>query len=503
MLIRLLLLLFSSFFFTYEIRAQAEANLWYFGDFAGVDFSSGKAIPISNSKMKTEEGCAAISDKDGNLLFYTDGISVWNRLHETMPSGTELMGHPSSTQSGVIIPKPGSKDIYYVFTIANAGEKAGFRYSIVDMSMADGLGDVVVKNHLLATPVTEKITAVKHRDGESIWVLSHEWGNDRFLAYKITKDGVESEPVESIVGSIHKGSTTNTQGYMKVSPDGTQIALALEADHLTELFDFDNLIGKLSNTIQLPLTNGAYNYGIEFSPSGSLLYVSAAGTGEVYQYNLQAGSKEDIQASGLKVGQSENKNWIGALQLATDGKIYFPLYKKPYLGVIHNPDSLGMACYYENKAVELTTGIAQLGLPTFTQSFFEKDYEEEELVYFEEVKDLVANKEVILKNVLFDTGSATIKSSSHEELGKVVALLKQKPNLKVKITGHTDNIGNKSFNLKLSKDRAASVKVYLTGQGINASVITTDGMGSIEPVRSNATEEGRQENRRVTFTILE
>ncbi len=503
MLQRVLFLFFILLYFAFNVTAQSEANLWYFGKYAALDFSSGKPVPINNSKMNTEEGCASICDKDGNLLFYTDGISVWNRLHEKMPSGNNLMGHPSSTQSGVIIPKPGSSEIYYVFTIASAGKEAGFRYSLVDMSMANGLGDVAVKNYLLATPVTEKITAVKHRDGSSIWVIAHEWENNRFLAYKITENGVEPKPVESEVGSIHRGNTTNTQGYMKASPDGTQIALALEDEHLTELFDFDNLTGKLSNTIQLYLPKSSYNYGIEFSPSGSLLYVSAAGTGEVYQYNLQAGSVEKIKDSAIKVGQSEAQTWIGALQLAVDGKIYFPLYKKTFLGVIHHPDSLGKACGYENNSVELGAGIAQLGLPTFTQSFFESDLTEDSIRYFSESTKMATNEEIILKNVLFDTGSASIKPSSYNELEKVRELLQKRPNAKVKITGHTDNIGNKSFNLKLSKERANSVKNYLVKLGIDSGTIAVEGMGSIRPIMSNATAEGRQENRRVTFTLLE
>jgi outer membrane protein OmpA-like peptidoglycan-associated protein len=419
-----------------------------------------------------------------------------------MPNGTDLMGHPSSTQSGVIIPKPDSYGIYYLFTVTSAAEEAGFRYSMIDITLADGLGDVAVKNHLLTTPVTEKVTAVKHRDGSSLWVITHEWESDRFLAYKIDSTGVTDQAVVSAIGSIHQGTTTNTQGYMKASPDGTQIALALEAEHITEFFDFDNLTGKLSNGIQLKLPEKSYNYGIEFSPSGSLLYVSAAGTGKVYQYNLQAGSIQNIQSSETKVGETANKTWIGALQLASDGKIYFPLYKKPYLGSISFPDSVGMACNYNNESVHLGDGLAQLGLPTFTQSFFEGTVVSDSLLYFDTKQKVVFNKEIILKNVLFDSGKASIKSTSFKELDGMVTLLKSDGGQKLKIIGHTDNIGNKSFNLKLSLNRASSVKDYLVNKGIEIERIETAGLGSTSPVRSNTTAEGRQHNRRVTFTLI-
>ncbi|MEM1137084.1 MAG: OmpA family protein [Bacteroidota bacterium] len=499
---KILLLSFIIFQFVKASYAQNEANIWYFGKRAGVEFSSGEPVAIENSKLITEEGCASISDKDGNLLFYTNGVTVWNRKHEMMPNGDGLMGHPSSTQSGVIVPKGDNNNIYYLFTIAEQGTANGFRYSIVDMSLADGFGDVSIKNYLLASPVTEKITAVKHRDNVSIWVITHEWQNNRFLAFKINEEGVVEKPVETQIGAIHSGSITNAQGYMKASPDGTQIALALENDHLTEVFDFDNLTGRLSKCIQLQMKEGAYNYGIEFSPSGSLLYVSAAGTGEVYQYNLLAGSVEKIKKSGIKVGASSEKRWIGALQLATNGKIYFPIYGTSYLGEIAYPDSVGLACGYENNAVNLKQGIAQLGLPTFTQSLFTKMVAEQELVYFEPDKKLTTETAFILKNVLFDTGEAILKPTSYVELDKVATLLKDSTSYEVIISGHTDNIGNKSYNIRLSKNRAESVKVYLLSKSIDQKRLKTKGYGSAIPVRSNETEKGREKNRRVTLKLL-
>ena len=98
--------------------AQKEANNWYFGNNAGVDFSSGKAVALTSGALKTDEGCAVISDKSGKLLFYTDGISVWNGNHQLMQNGQGLKGNPSSTSSGVAIPKPNSPGIYYLFSVA-------------------------------------------------------------------------------------------------------------------------------------------------------------------------------------------------------------------------------------------------------------------------------------------------------------------------------------------------------------------------------------------------
>ena len=91
---------------------QQRFNNWYFGNKAGVTFASGAPVALTNSQMITTEGCASISDASGNLMFYTDGISVWNRNHVVMSNGTGLMGHASSTQSGIIVQKPLSTNTY-------------------------------------------------------------------------------------------------------------------------------------------------------------------------------------------------------------------------------------------------------------------------------------------------------------------------------------------------------------------------------------------------------
>ncbi|TXI67741.1 MAG: hypothetical protein E6Q46_02540 [Flavobacterium sp.] len=73
--------------------AQGEANIWYFGNKAGISFNSGVPVPLLDGQMQADEGCATLSDANGNLLFYTNGITVWNRNHQIMPNGTGLMGH--------------------------------------------------------------------------------------------------------------------------------------------------------------------------------------------------------------------------------------------------------------------------------------------------------------------------------------------------------------------------------------------------------------------------
>ncbi|WP_118976719.1 OmpA family protein [Taibaiella koreensis] len=106
-----------------------------------------------------------------------------------------------------------------------------------------------------------------------------------------------------------------------------------------------------------------------------------------------------------------------------------------------------------------------------------------------------------IRNLEFDLGKATIRSSSYPSLNRVADILVKK-NFSLKLAGHTDNIGSDESNLKLSKDRAESVKAYLVSQGANPSRIEATGYGESQPITSNKTAAGRQKNRRVEFTLF-
>src|SRR5690349_14458742 len=95
---------------TFKVLAQRETDNWYFGQNASLEFNqNGMPASFQNSAMSTMAGCASISDKQGNLLFYTDGETVWNRLHQVMLNGTGLGGSAQATQCSIIVPKPGSR----------------------------------------------------------------------------------------------------------------------------------------------------------------------------------------------------------------------------------------------------------------------------------------------------------------------------------------------------------------------------------------------------------
>lgn len=362
------LFLIVTFFIASNLYSQGEANIWYFGYNAGLDFNTGNPIPITNSQQQTVEGSATISDATGQLLFYTDGNFVWNKNHEIMPNGTGLLGHPSSSQSAVIIPKPNSNSLYYIFTVTLLGETNGVRYTEVDMSLNGGLGGVTSnKNIPLLTPATEKITAVKQNNCEDFWVVVHKYGNNSFHAYSITSLGINLTPVISNTGTSISNSVTKTIGYLKFSPDGKKL-ISSNYEQNVELYDFDNTTGIISNP--RIISNKYANYGVEFSPLGNIAYITS---GQFYplellQYDLTAANIPSTEV--LLHSSTDITHFFGALQLATNGKIYLSIGDLNTLSVINNPETLGIGCGFGLNTVSLGTGLSKMGLPQFIQSYF-------------------------------------------------------------------------------------------------------------------------------------
>ncbi|HYV93639.1 MAG TPA: gliding motility-associated C-terminal domain-containing protein [Chitinophagales bacterium] len=359
--------------FTEKSFAQKEANIWYFGNNAGVDFNSGVPVVLTNSAMSAFEGCTSIANHNGQLLFYTDGMSVWNKNHQIMFNGTGLDGNSSSTQSGVIVPQPGPNNgaIYYIFTVDAQAGNFGFRYSIVDTSLQGGLGEVTVKNVPILNPTTEKITACAKGSGE-LWVVTHQWNSANFYSYILDANGLNMSPVITNVGPVMNGSSDATIGYMKISPDGNRLGLSVDwTGNYVTIFDFDKATGVPSNSLTLMSGfPGAGPYGFEFSPNSQVAYAaneSAGAVSHVYQWDLQAGTNAQIIASLITMGNLTN---AGALQLATDGKIYLSQMGTSFLGVVNDPNTVGTGCNFVQDVVNLQSGSCNFGLPNFIQSFF-------------------------------------------------------------------------------------------------------------------------------------
>ncbi|HEY6019165.1 MAG TPA: PKD domain-containing protein, partial [Candidatus Paceibacterota bacterium] len=367
---------------TFPVLAQKQANFWYFGENAGLNFGLGVPVALTNGALNTGEGCSSISSAGGTLQCYTDGTFVYDRENNQMPHGNGLLGNYSSAQSGIIVPKPGSTTQFYIFTVDAYEDNLvdGLCYSRVDMTLNGGLGDVVTsEKNISLLPVTcEKVTAVGHSNGISIWVITHQWGTDAFYAYQITTSGVDLNPVISHAGDPLVGNMQQAKGYLKVSPDGTKIAMANNTAFTVGIFNFNHTSGAISlvatdhNFVNPGGQDPGGPYGVEFSPNSTRLYISEwKANRKIYQYDLTSNDPQTILNSRLTVASvGQNANAIGALQLGPDNRLYVARDGSSYLSRINSPNALGSSCGWVDNAVNLGGRISRYGLPPFIQSFF-------------------------------------------------------------------------------------------------------------------------------------
>jgi gliding motility-associated-like protein len=387
------LVLLILLFFAFNISAQKEANFWYFGENAGLDFSTNPPTALTVGELDTNEGCSSFSDADGNLLFYSDGTEVFNKNHNLMTysdgnPANNLKGNPSSTQSGMIIPKPGSTSIYYLFTVGTdfvppgGIQNPGFNYYTIDMTKNSGLGEITDGPiNLAKDPNTnldksddwsEKVAAVKGFDCNVFWVLS--FVKDTFYSYKVADTGID---INDVVISKVNFSASDKRGYLQVSPNGEKIAFAdyeaytdgsgnLIVNGSLVLFDFDITSGKVNLNPQTLISrfSGESPYGVAFSQQSTKLYTSSYnGNFKIFQFDLE---NPDIPSSKKEI--INKPGFRGALQLALDGKIYASIPNSSFLDVIENPSANAADIIYTQNAIDLQGKLAKQGLPPFISS---------------------------------------------------------------------------------------------------------------------------------------
>jgi len=374
--------------------AQNEQNIWAFGSYAGLNFTTISPTTTTNNLAPTDQGCASVCDGSGQLLFYTNGAWVWNRINEILPELTggltgitspiyptaypPLMPYTGgwATQSAAIAAVPAHPGSYYVFSLSTTGQ---LYYSMIDMSLNSGYGGVVTskKGIGLATGLAEKLTVVKGCN--NIWVVVRSKTANEYKAFEVNDTGIVTTPVISNVGLMP--ASWYRCGVIKFSPDGTKMAAScndpIPVSGGLELYDFDAMTGKLSNAAILDSSNTkGYYYGACFSPDGTKLYASTSSFGigstmyygKVRQFNLSFVSLPAIIASNTLVYTDVlNKlDNIGDLKRGKDGKIYFSSGKTtlPYMHRIDAPNNTGISCTVVPFAIALSSGVnSQRGLP--------------------------------------------------------------------------------------------------------------------------------------------
>jgi hypothetical protein len=369
------LFVFILFMLLRPCHAQ-QFNNWYFGDGAGISFNpGGPTLPyaLTDAVDSAYEGNASISDSSGNLLFYTNGKTIYNRAHQVMANGDNLLGdtYQSAEQGALIVPLPNSPNIYYVFTTDCIIDFSnGYRYSIVDMNQDGGKGAVVTKNVLLNSSSSERLTAARHANGIDVWIITNRRSSNIFDVYLLTCTGLQTAPVVSIVGRrLDEDYDQGSQGMMKVSPDGSQLCETVSADYpgnFFQLFDFDHATGLLSNAKEISNVGSKY-YACEFSPDSKLLYlpeiVNAGMDPNIEQFEPKLGSAAAITASRVLIPCTGE---FAGIQTGPDGKIYLNGYMSnsvtTQLSVISKPNVKGPGCTFELDKIDLGKK-GELGLP--------------------------------------------------------------------------------------------------------------------------------------------
>ena len=393
--------------------AQKEANIWYFGQQAGLDFNTNCQPTALNDGQTYFESSAVMSNgKTGQLLFYTDNYTVWNRQHQPMPNGifTAYAGTLGTTQGPLIIPVPGDSLSCHLFrmtetngTLTGGADYTRLSHFIVDMRLNGGLGDLVKTNQdsTLSVGLVGKLTAVRHANKRDYWVLTHQWNSNAFLVYPVTPSGIGKADTIRI-GSAYVRQ--DVYGFLKASPDGTKLASSFLSTFARplDLFDFDPATGKITNYVSLG--DVRLQYGLSFSPDNSKLYVTnrtvvdaELNTELIRQYDLKAGDTQAIIKSGKSIiyqnpttnipynrKAARNGFYAPAMQTGPDGRIYLiadysnniigdPCTNcKKHLIVINKPNESGFACDVQLQAAELGKGLVGdvNSLPNFMEHYF-------------------------------------------------------------------------------------------------------------------------------------
>jgi len=343
-----------------------ESNVWAFDRKLGLDFNSGFPVLITtamhsaaNSAFSAPafvEGCASVSDENGQLLFYNSGDTIWNRNHQVMTNGFGINPTVASStyQGALIAPVISDPNKYYVFSLessevlnTNPVGPGRLYYSVVDMTLDNGLGGVMSgqKAILLDSSLSEMMTIVAG-DNCDLWLLVHNIVGYDFKAFHITAAGIDPIPQVSTVGHIQSPVPTVGPyfvGSISVSPDRRRIVHANPVFRGIEVFDFDPAFGIVSNAILLDTT--AIADAPCFSPNSSMIYVKmkkVPGTSTmVRQYNVSLLTPGAIINSKYDFAQIRLAQ-TGGMKLAPDGKIYGFFQRAVNQGATNLPDSLGV-----------------------------------------------------------------------------------------------------------------------------------------------------------------
>ena len=351
--------------YSFGQQTRNYINNWYLGDAVGISFNTG--IPVNTtSAINAYEVTTSYSDGSGNTLFYSgansstttgNGFVLWDANHNTMPNG-DIKVDFSSSCGLTTAPVPGNCNQYYVFHLTSTGPGWGVHASLIDMTLPGNgtvpspLGDVApgFKDSLIygGDPLAEKLMIVQKGNTENYWVIARSNTADLFYSFEVTAAGINTTPVVSTISGALFPTLFDSPllGWLAENKDRDMIVESSGLTARVNLFDFNNLTGVLSlaDSILFPTTtypNVSIPYGVEFSPSGNVLYVSWINylTTAPYISNFDMTAGAGLIAATQQDYQIGNSDEYGALIKAPDGKIYGTRFGSNILLSIGTPEN--------------------------------------------------------------------------------------------------------------------------------------------------------------------
>ncbi|MEI7727725.1 MAG: hypothetical protein WCK09_21640, partial [Bacteroidota bacterium] len=360
--------------------SQGEFNNWYFGwspPFGtGVTFNSGFPVTIPNGVMTSAATTVNVSDSAGGLLFFSNGVSVWNKNKTVMPNGTGLHAQNAGFfQPVVATPKLDDDSSYYLFTVGQffpLGTVYGLVYSIINMRLNGGLGDIdpAFKNIQVTASSWQAVTGTRHKNNKYVWIITtfSTPSYIRYATFLIDKFGLSTTPVFS--QSFGGGQFPAPYYYyvapqsIRVSPDGTKLVGGYQTH--PEFCNFNSQTGAINRLFYIPTPTGMV--AAEFSTDSKFLYISTISSqdsGKIYQYNATLLDSAAFMQSKILIDSGHLRSGI---QMGPDWKIYGTVSQKDSLNVINNPSVHGPGCNFQRNAVALGSPCAD-GLPQFIQKY--------------------------------------------------------------------------------------------------------------------------------------
>ena len=383
----LLFLIFYELWFPVHCFSQGEWNNWIFGRHCGINFNSGIPVPIStvNSSFWANPSCATASDSTGNLLFYANCFTtqyVYNRNNDTMPNGFLYGNHDANTyQVYFVVQNLTDDSSFYLFNVRSPSTSSGgLFYSIINMRLDGGLGDIASGEKMIAVPGGNwagfVITGTRHHNNKDVWIVTRNRHNSyNYLAYLITASGINTTPVQSQSTVFVNGILNSGICYIKISPDGTKLVCLY--DTVAEYCSFNSNTGVVTPLFHVNCLDGNLsqmfdNCGAEWSVDNKYLYLTCEGGGppqELFQFDATKTDSALFKQSEVLI-RSDYPFGFVQFQRGPDNKIYLPRNWLDSLDVINNPSIQGLGCNYQKDAVCLLTGNNLVdGFPQFLQRY--------------------------------------------------------------------------------------------------------------------------------------